>query len=109
MARLPLVVSFPDRLRVRLQGTLERKPGYIVTAPTDDMLLDELRRNATVSSRHIRNGFVEVYTPVRVLGYVTRQRKVFVALRGDDPAWAREIGRYPSESLAVEALRMRRG
>jgi hypothetical protein len=79
------------------------------TAPSDVMLLDELRRNATVSSRRIRADFVEVHTPTRVLGYVSRQRHGFVALRGDDPAWAQEIGRYPSESLAVEALRMRRG
>jgi alkylation response protein AidB-like acyl-CoA dehydrogenase len=39
---------------------------------------------------------------------VCRQRKQFLALRGDDPAWAQEIGRYATESLAVEALRMRR-
>jgi hypothetical protein len=72
------------------------------------MLLDELRRNARVSSRRIRTDFVEVYTPGRVLGYVSKQRRGYVALRGDDPAWAQEVGRYPSESLAVEALRMRR-
>jgi hypothetical protein len=78
-------------------------------APSDVMLLDELRKNAMVSSRRIRADFVEVHTPVRVLGYVSKQRHGFVALRGDDPAWAQEVGRYPSESLAVEALRMRRG
>ncbi|PZF56822.1 MULTISPECIES: hypothetical protein [unclassified Curtobacterium] len=77
-------------------------------ALSDDRLLDELRRNARVSTRRIRADFVEVHTPTRVLGYVKGQRKSFVALRGDDPAWAEEIGRYPSESLAVEALRMRR-
>ncbi|PZE76080.1 hypothetical protein [Curtobacterium sp. MCBD17_019] len=77
-------------------------------ALSDDRLLDELRRNARVSTRRIRADFVEVHTPTRVLGYVKGQRKSFVALRGDDPAWADEIGRYPSESLAVEALRMRR-
>lgn len=78
-------------------------------APSDVMLLDELRKNAMVSSRRIRADFVEVHTPARVLGYVSKQRHGFVALRGDDPAWAQEVGRYPSESLAVEALRMRRG
>jgi len=75
---------------------------------TDDLLLDELRRNARVATRRIRADFVEVHTPTKVLGYVRGQRRAFVALRGDDPAWAEEIGRYPSESLAVEALRMRR-
>ena len=79
------------------------------TSMSDAFLLDALRRNAQVTTRHIRTGFVEVATATAVLGYVCRQRKDFVALRGDDPAWAQEIGRYPSESLAVEALRMRRG
>lgn len=74
----------------------------------DDMLLDELRRSTRVSTWQIRLDFIEVHTPTKVLGYVRRQRKQFIALRGDDPAWADEIGRYPSESLAVEALRMRR-
>jgi hypothetical protein len=79
------------------------------TTMSDELLLDTLRRNAAVTTRHIRKDFAEVTTGSAVLGYVIRQRKDFVALRGDDPAWAREIGRYPSESLAVEALRMRRG
>ncbi|WP_156364283.1 hypothetical protein [Curtobacterium sp. Leaf261] len=74
----------------------------------DDILLDELRRSTRVSTRQIRLDFTEVHTPAKVLGYVRRQRKQFIALRGDDPAWAEEIGQYPSESLAVEALRMRR-
>jgi hypothetical protein len=74
----------------------------------DDMLLDELRRSTRVSTRQIRVDFIEVHTPAKVLGYVRKHRKDFIALRGDDPAWADEIGRYPSESLAVEALRMRR-
>jgi hypothetical protein len=76
---------------------------------SDELLLDTLRRNAQVTTRHIRKDFAEVVTGTAVLGYVVRQRKDFVALRGDDPAWAQEIGRYPTESLAVEALRMRRG
>jgi hypothetical protein len=76
---------------------------------SDELLLDALRRNAKVSIRHIRKDFAEVTTSRTVLGYVVRQRKEFLALRGDDPAWAQEIGRYPSESLAIEALRMRRG
>jgi hypothetical protein len=78
------------------------------TSMSDALLLDTLRRNAKVSIRHIRADFAEVATGTAVLGYVCRQRKDFLALRGDDPAWAQEIGRYPSESLAVEALRMRR-
>lgn len=79
------------------------------TSMSDAFLLDTLRRNAQVTTRRIRADFVEVATATAVLGYVCRQRAEFVALRGDDPAWAREIGRYPSEPLAVEALRMRRG
>ena len=79
------------------------------TTMSDELLLDALRRGAAVSVRHIRKDFTEVATATTVLGYVVRQRKDFLALRGDDPAWAQEIGRYPSESLAVEALRMRRG
>lgn len=79
------------------------------TTMSDQLLLDTLRRNAQVSTRHIRKDFVEVATASSVLGYVCRQRKQFIALRGDDPAWAHEIGRYGTESLAVEALRMRRG
>ncbi|MFZ7087496.1 hypothetical protein [Curtobacterium sp. RRHDQ10] len=82
--------------------------GARVATMTDDMLLDELRRNARVATRQIRPDFAEVHTPTKVLGYVRRLRKTFIALRGDDPAWAEEIGSYPSESLAVEALRMRR-
>ncbi|WP_420365594.1 hypothetical protein AAEP80_00780 [Curtobacterium sp. L3-7] len=79
------------------------------TTMSDQLLLDTLRRNAQVTTRHIRKDFVEVATASSVLGYVCRQRKQFIALRGDDPAWAHEIGRYGTESLAVEALRMRRG
>ncbi|MFJ3385606.1 hypothetical protein EDF24_0152 [Curtobacterium sp. PhB130] len=79
------------------------------TTMSDQLLLDTLRRNAQVTTRHIRKDFAEVATGSSVLGYVCRQRKQFIALRGDDPAWAQEIGRYDSESLAVEALRMRRG
>jgi len=78
------------------------------TSMSDAFLLDALRRSAQVSTRHIRTDFVEVATATAVLGYVCRQHSDYVALRGDDPAWAQEIGRYPSESLAVEALRMRR-
>ena len=78
------------------------------TTMSDQLLLDTLRRNAHVTTRHIRKDFAEVSTASSVLGYVCRQRKQFIALRGDDPAWAQEIGRYDSESLAVEALRMRR-
>ncbi len=79
------------------------------TTMSNELLLDTLRRNAQVTTRHIRTDFVEVASATAVLGYVCKQRKEFVALRGDDPAWAHEVGRYPSESLAVEALRMRRG
>jgi hypothetical protein len=78
------------------------------TSMSDAFLLDALRRSAQVSTRRIRTDFVEVATATAVLGYVCKQRGDYVALRGDDPAWAHEIGRYPSESLAVEALRMRR-
>jgi hypothetical protein len=78
------------------------------TSMSDRLLLDTLRRRAQVTTRHIRTDFVEVATGSSVLGYVCRQRKQFLALRGDDPAWAQEIGRYATESLAVEALRMRR-
>ncbi|MBT2501822.1 hypothetical protein [Curtobacterium sp. ISL-83] len=78
------------------------------TSMSDQLLLDTLRRNAQVTTRHIRKDFVEVSTATTVLGYVCRQRKDFIALRGDDPAWAQEVGRYATESLAVEALRMRR-
>jgi hypothetical protein len=78
------------------------------TTMSNELLLDTLRRNAQVTTRHIRQDFVEVATATSVLGYVCRQRKDFIALRGDDPAWAQEVGRYATESLAVEALRMRR-
>ncbi|PZF55367.1 hypothetical protein DEJ23_11835 [Curtobacterium sp. MCSS17_008] len=78
------------------------------TTMSNQLLLDTLRRNARVTTRHIRTDFIEVATATAVLGYVCRQGKEYVALRGDDPAWAREIGRYGTESLAVEALRMRR-
>lgn len=78
------------------------------TSMSNELLLDTLRRNAQVTTRHIRKDFVEVATASSVLGYVCRQRKDFIALRGDDPAWAQEVGRYATESLAVEALRMRR-
>lgn len=79
------------------------------TTMSDELLLDTLRRNAKVSTRHIREDFVEVATATTVLGYVCRQRSEYIALRGDDPAWAQEVGRYGTEALAVEALRMRRG
>jgi len=78
------------------------------TTMSNQLLLDTLRRNAQVTTRHIRTDFVEVATATTVLGYVCRQRKEYVALRGDDPAWAQEVGRYGTEALAVEALRMRR-
>jgi hypothetical protein len=79
------------------------------TTMSNELLLDTLRRGAQVTTRHIRKDFIEVATATTVLGYVCRQGKDFTALRGDDPAWAHEVGRYASESLAVEALRMRRG
>ncbi|MCA5922783.1 MULTISPECIES: hypothetical protein [Curtobacterium] len=79
------------------------------TTMSNELLLDTLRRGAKVTTRHIRTDFIEVATATAVLGYVCRQREDFVALRGDDPAWAHEVGRYATESLAVEALRMRRG
>ncbi|MCL9666068.1 hypothetical protein L2091_12620 [Curtobacterium albidum] len=78
------------------------------TTMSNQLLLDTLRRNAQVTTRHIRTDFVEVATATAVLGYVCRQGSEYTALRGDDPAWAQEIGRYGTESLAVEALRMRR-
>lgn len=78
------------------------------TSMSNQLLLDTLRRNAQVSTRHIRKDFIEVANAQTVLGYVCRQRKDYVALRGDDPAWAQEVGRYGTEALAVEALRMRR-
>ena len=78
------------------------------TTMSNQLLLDTLRRNAEVTTRHIRTDFLEVATASTVLGYVCRQRGEYVALRGDDPAWAQEVGRYGTESLAVEALRMRR-
>ncbi|WP_066518065.1 hypothetical protein [Curtobacterium ammoniigenes] len=81
----------------------------ILATPGDALLLDALRRRATVSVRRIRDDFVEVHTPHHVLGYVRHERHGFTALRGDDPAWATPIGSYASESLAIEALRMRRG
>lgn len=79
-----------------------------LSTPGDALLLDALRRRASVSLRRIRNDFVEVHTPHSVLGYVRHDQLGFTALRGDDPAWAEEIGQYTTESLAVEALRMRR-
>lgn len=79
------------------------------TTMSDEFLLDTLRRNAKVSTRHIREDFIEVANAATVLGYVCRQRAEYIALRGDDPAWAQEVGRYGTEALAVEALRMRRG
>lgn len=79
------------------------------TSMSDQLLLDTLRRNAQVTTRHIREDFLEVATATTVLGYVCRQRSEYIALRGDDPAWAHEVGRYGTEALAVEALRMRRG
>jgi len=78
------------------------------TSMSNQLLLDTLRRNAQVTARHIRDDFIEVATATTVLGYVCRQQSEYVALRGDDPAWAQEVGRYGTEALAVEALRMRR-
>ena len=79
------------------------------TTMSDQLLLDTLRRNAQVTTRHIREDFLEIATATTVLGYVCRQRSEYIALCGDDPAWAHEVGRYGTEALAVEALRMRRG
>jgi len=43
-----------------------------------------------------------------VLGHVRAEQGTFVALRGADPRWGEVVGRYPSEGLALEALRQRK-
>ncbi len=73
------------------------------TAPTD-----VLRRMARVITRSVSSDLVQVSTPDRVLGHVRAEQGAFVALRGADPRWGEVVGRYPSEGLALEALRQRK-
>lgn len=70
--------------------------------------LEPLRRSARIVTRSVAPDLVQVSTPDRVLGYVRADHDRFVALRGADPRWADELGRYVSQGLALEALRIRK-
>lgn len=73
------------------------------TAPTD-----VLRRMARVITRTVAADLVQVSTPDRVIGHVRAEHGRYVAVRGADPRWGDVIGRYPTEGLALEALRQRK-
>jgi len=70
--------------------------------------LEPLRRAARVITTTVSADLVRVSTPERVLGHVRSEQGGFVALRGGDPRAADVVGRYPSQGLALEALRQRR-
>jgi hypothetical protein len=70
--------------------------------------LEPLRRSARISTRVVSGGLVQVSTPDRVLGHVRAEGGVHVALKGANPAWAEEVGRYATQGTAIEALRLRK-
>ncbi|MBD8727336.1 hypothetical protein [Frigoribacterium sp. CFBP 13707] len=70
--------------------------------------IEPLRRSARILTRSVAPDLVQVSTPDRVLGFVRSDRDSYVALRGTDPRWADELGRYISQGLALEALRLRK-
>lgn len=70
--------------------------------------LEPLRRNARVITKALSADLVQVSTPDRVLGHVRAERGSYLALRGRDPRSAEVVGSYPTEGLALEALRQRR-
>lgn len=70
--------------------------------------LEPLRRAARLITTTVSSDLVRVSTPERVLGHVRSEQGGFVALRGGDPRAADVVGRYPSQGLALEALRQRR-
>ena len=70
--------------------------------------LEPLRRNARVVTKVVAADLVRVSTPDRVLGHVRTEPGGFTALRGADVRTAEVVGRYPSQGLALEALRQRR-
>jgi hypothetical protein len=61
--------------------------------------IEPLRRSARIVTRSVAPDLVQVSAP---------DRDTFVALRGADPRWAVEVGRYVSQGLALEALRLRK-
>jgi hypothetical protein len=70
--------------------------------------IEPLRRSARIVTRSVAPDLVQVSAPDRVIGFVRTDRDTFVALRGADPRWAVEVGRYVSQGLALEALRLRK-
>ena len=70
--------------------------------------LEPLRRNARVVTKVVSADLVRVSTPDRVLGHVRTEPGGFTARRGADVRTAEVVGRYPSQGLALEALRQRR-
>jgi hypothetical protein len=70
--------------------------------------VEPLRRSAQLSTRIVSGGLVQVSTPDRVLGHVRDEGGVHVALKGPNPAWAEEVGRYATLGMALEALRLRK-
>jgi hypothetical protein len=70
--------------------------------------LEPLRRSARVVTKVVSADLVRVSTPDRVLGHVRTEPGGFTALRGPDVRAADVLGRYPSQGMALEALRQRR-
>ncbi|MBD8702430.1 hypothetical protein SOM11_00245 [Frigoribacterium sp. CFBP9039] len=70
--------------------------------------IDAVRRNARVSTRSIAADLVQVSTPDRVLGHIRVENGSHVALRGANPHWGDEVGRYATQGMALEALRLRK-
>jgi len=70
--------------------------------------LEPLRRSARITTRVVSAGLVQVSTPDRVLGHVRDEGGVHVAIKGPNPAWGDEVGRYATQGMALEALRLRK-
>jgi hypothetical protein len=70
--------------------------------------LEPLRRGARLSTRTVSPGLVQVSMPDRVLGHVRDEGGVHVAIKGPDVAWGDEVGRYATQGMALEALRLRK-
>ncbi|NIJ04111.1 hypothetical protein [Frigoribacterium faeni] len=70
--------------------------------------LEPLRRSTRITTRVVSAGLVQVSTPDRVLGHVRDEGGVHVAIKGPNPAWGDEVGRYATQGMALEALRLRK-
>jgi len=70
--------------------------------------IETIRRNAQVSTRSVSGDLVQVSTPDRVLGHIRLENGSYVALKGANPHWGDEVGRYATQGMAVEALRQRK-